>query len=152
MCSRFIEKPWLNEGVSHRQSHTSLELWLIEWLFIQRGKNLQITVPDNSPSARTGKESRSRKWSRKPKREWRTIAAFWKRETTPQWAGNSAAIGWRSGRSSCSSCYQKSPDQKKPRARWFQCRILNLDSIHCFLKISIFLLIIAECISQGTVK
>ena len=64
------------EGVSHRQFHTSLELWLIEWLFIQRGKNLQITVPDNSPSAQTGKESRSRK----PEREWRTAAAFLKRE------------------------------------------------------------------------
>ncbi|KAK7794975.1 hypothetical protein U0070_013467, partial [Myodes glareolus] len=43
-----------------------------------RGKNLQITVPDNSPSARTGKESRGRKRSRKTKREWRTAAAFFK--------------------------------------------------------------------------
>ena len=43
-------------------------------------KNLQITVPDNSPSVQTGKESRSRKWSRKPETEWRTAAAFLKRE------------------------------------------------------------------------
>ena len=37
-------------------------------------------LTDNSPSARTGKESRSQKQSRKPEREWRTVAAFLKRD------------------------------------------------------------------------
>ena len=35
------------------------------------------------------------------------LANFLKGETTPQWAGISAAIGWRSGRTSCNSWRQR---------------------------------------------